>query len=524
MHFWPSRFRTFFCSFLAGVCSLTFAGTAMALAASPTPKPSPKAPELHVPRTPDAVTQHTITIDGKTVDYTARVGTITLRNDQDQATARMSYVAYTVAGDANTRPVTFLYNGGPGSSTMWLLMGSVGPEHVVTPSGRLAGSPPFHWVENHDSILDTSDLVFIDMPNTGFGRIMGAGKPKDFFGLNKDADAFAQFIKRYCTKFGRWNSPKFLFGESYGTPRSALLSQVLFNDGIALNGIVSQSSILNFNLDWSQDAPYIQSVVGGGDWGYVLYFPTLAATAWYHDMVPHRGTETAFIASAKHFAMTDYLNALAQGDTLDAAQKRAMAQRIHDYIGMPVQYIFNSHLRVPYERFLQGLLRDQSKTLGRYDARFAVVTLDSEDTEPEADASNDAMNAPYTSAVNTYLRKTLKYNPPIPYSPDTYALIEKDGRPSWKDDENYINVAPSLALTMADNPKMLVFSANGYYDFATPWLATQYTLEHMNLPPSLQRNISYGFYQSGHMIYLNQSALDAYHRDLERWYREALHG
>lgn len=503
----------------AGVTLAPLAGTA-----APDPnKTKPNVAPIELLRTPDAVTQHRIVIGGKTIDYTARVGTITLRNDQNQPTARISYVAYTVAGDPNKRPVTFLYNGGPGSSSMWLLMGSVGPEHVVTAGDKLAGSPPFHWGDNKDSILDATDLVFVDMPNTGFGRITGVGKPKDFFGLHEDADAFAQFISRYITRFNRWNSPKFLFGESYGTPRSAQLAQVLFSQGIALNGIVSQSSILNFHLDWTQNGPYLDSAIGGGDWGYVLYFPTLAATAWYHNMVPHQGTEEAFITSAKHFALTDYLSTLARGDDMSSEETRAMAQRMHDYIGLPVQYIVNSHLRVPYARFLQALLQNHGETLGRYDGRFAVTTLDPEDTEPEADASDDAMDAPYMTAVNIYLRDTLKYNPPIPYKPDTYALIEQEGNPSWKRAEGDINVAPALALTMADNPKMLVFSANGYYDFATPWLATQYTLEHLNLPPALQKNISYGFYQSGHMIYLNQSALDAYHRDLEHWYARAVH-
>jgi carboxypeptidase C (cathepsin A) len=493
----------------------------LAAGAAPRPHPTPKPTPIPMPYTPDAVTHHSITIDGKKIAYTARAGTITLKNDMNQPTARMSYVAYTVGNDPR-RPVTFLYNGGPGSSTMWLLMGSVGPEHVVTAGNALAGSPPFHWVENHDSILNKTDLVFIDMPNTGFGRIMGVGKPKDFFGLRHDADAFAQFIERYCTKFDRWNSPKFLFGESYGTPRSAELSSVLFNDGIALNGIVSQSSILDFQLDWSQDDTYVNSAVGGdGVLGYVFYFPSEAAAAWYHDMVPHRGNERAFIQNAARFALGTYFNALIAGDSLGAAQTRSIAEQMHSYIGMPVQYIVDSHLMVPYGRFLGGLLRNKAETLGRYDARFAVHTLDPASDYPDSDASNDAMNAPYTTAVNQYLRQTLKYNPPIPYKPDTYNLIAKTGRWSWQNGENDINVAPELAQTMSDNPKMLVFSANGYYDFATPWLATKYTLEHMNLSPQLQRNISFGFYQSGHMIYLNQEALNKYHRDLERWYTKA---
>jgi carboxypeptidase C (cathepsin A) len=516
--------------FLALAMACAFAGGPIAAAAKPQRRPSPapvatpeaSAPSLAAQFPPAAVTQHSIEIDGKQIAYTARVGTITLRNDENQPTAKMSYVAYTVGNDPH-RPVTFLYNGGPGSSTMWLLMGSVGPVHVVTPGDRLAGSPPYRWIQNHDSILDKTDLVFVDMPNTGFGRIMGVGKPKDFFGLRHDADAFAQFITNYVTEFHRWNSPKFLFGESYGTPRSAELSSVLFSQGISLNGIVSQSSVLDFHLDWSQNYPYLYGAIGGGNLGYALYFPTMAATAWYHGMVPHKGTEDAFIHDAAHFAMTSYLHALMQGDTLSPAATRSIAEQMHGYIGLSTQYLVRQHLMVPYARFLAGLLRDQGQTLGRYDSRFTVTTLDPEETTPDNDASDDAMTAPYTTAVNAYLRDTLKYNPALPYSPDTYALIYKTGLRSWKGGEGDINVVPPLAQTMASNPQMLVFSANGYYDFATPWLATQYALQHLNLPPDLQKNVSFGFYPSGHMVYLNQSALDAYHRDLEHWYDEALH-
>jgi carboxypeptidase C (cathepsin A) len=513
---------------LATVCAFAVGPAAAVAKPHPNPSSAPgstaasSVPSLAAQFPPDAVTQHTIEIDGKNVDYTARVGTITLRNDKNEATAKMSYVAYTVGNDPR-RPVTFLYNGGPGSSTMWLLMGSVGPVHVETPGDRLAGSPPYHWVANHDSILDKTDLVFVDMPNTGFGRIMGVGKPKDFFGLKHDADAFAQFIERYCTKFNRWNSPKFLFGESYGTPRSAELSRVLFEQGVALNGIVSQSSVLDFHLDWSQNYPYLYAAIGGGNLGYALYFPTMAATAWYHGMVPRHGTEEQFVHDAAHFATTTYLHALMQGYTLSPAATRSIAEQMHGYIGLSVQYLIQEHLMVPYARFLAGLLRNEGQTLGRYDARFAVTTLDPERTTPINDASNDAMAAPYTTAVNAYLRDTLKYDPALPYAPDTYALIAKTGRRSWRRAEGDINVVPQLADTMATNPQMLVFSANGYYDFATPWLATKYALEHLNLPPNLQKNVTFGFYQSGHMVYLNQSALNAYHRDLEHWYDEALH-
>lgn len=499
-----------------------FAAAALCLiAAAPAHKPKPQP----IPRRyPDAVTHHTMTLDGRRIAYTARAGTITLRNAKSQPELRMFYVAYTLDGaSAQSRPVTFLYNGGPGSSTMWLHMGAVGPVHIETGDGTITGPPPYRIVSNPNSILDKTDLVFIDMPDTGFGRIIGAGKPKDFFGVDQDAKAFAQFIQRYITKFGRWNSPKFLFGESYGTTRSAALANVLQGQGIALNGIVLQSSILNFNLDWDQNGPYVLSTVGGGDWGFVLYLPTEAATAWYHHKLAYHGALAPFLKRVQHFAMTEYLDALAKGDTLGTAERNDVVRKLHEYTGLSEQYIRDSHLRIKYSRFEQVLLRNQWSIVGRLDSRFRTYTLDPESQSAQEDPTDAAIDAPYTAAVNEYLRETLHYNPPLIYRPSAYGIIGKSGGWNWKHNGSHTtNVAPDLADTMVNNPHLHVFSANGYFDFATPYFATVYTLHHLNLPPALQKNITFGFYHSGHMIYLNAPSLVKYHADLERWYSQVL--
>ncbi len=516
--------KRFFALFLTA--ALYAAAAVAAVPAGASAKPAPHKMVSVPPATPAAVTEHTIELGGQVIHYTARAGTITLRNQADQPTARIFYVAYTEDGsDLTRRPVTFLYNGGPGSSTMWLHMGAFGPVHVVTGDGTITGPPPYRIVTNPNSLLNKTDLVFIDMPDTGFGRIVGAGKPKDFFGVDQDARAFAQFVQRYITQFDRWNSPKFIFGESYGTTRSAALAAVLQQDGIALNGVVLQSSILNFNLDWNQNFGYKAATIGGGDWGFVLYLPTEAATAWYHHKVTYRGSLQSFLKTLQHFAMGEYLGALAKGDSLSGPEYNDVVRKLHEYTGLSEQYIKDSHLRIQYGRFEKALLRNQGKIVGRLDSRFETYTLDPESASAQWDPTDSAIDAAYTTAVNQYIRQTLKYNPPISYRSSAYAIIHKNGGWDWKHDgQTTTNVAVDLAETMVINPHLQVFSANGYYDFATPYLATVYTLSHLNLPPALQKHITYGFYKSGHMIYLNPASLVRYRSDLDRWYDRVLSG
>ena len=488
--------------------------------AAPTPSPSsPPAAAAQSAEAPDAVSQHTVNVGGRTMMYTARAGTIVLRNDKEQPTASVFYTAYTTAGPE--RPVTFVYNGGPGSSTMWLRMGSFGPVRVQAANGAPTGPPPYRILSNPNTLLDKSDLVFIDMPDSGFGRILPAGNAKMFFGVDQDVAAFGQFISRYLTKFGRWNSPKFLFGESYGTTRSAALAAYLFQHGIALNGVVLLSSILNFGLDFGNGDP-----IGGGDWPYVLYLPTEAAAAWYHGKVRDRSTDLpAFLNGVEAFSLGEYLDALYKGDTLRASERSDVVQKLSGYLGLSAQYIRNNNLRVAYPRLEQELLRSQGIIVGRLDARYQTYALDRVGNEgPPWDPTDSSIDAPYTTAVNQYLRTDLSYVTPLEYRPNIYGIIYANGN-TWdfSHKQRYpTNVAPDLAEAMTQNPGMKVFSANGYYDFATPFFATVYTLRHLNIALPLQSNISYGFYRSGHMVYLSESALVQFKSDLAKWYDVAL--
>ena len=489
------------------------------------PAMAPSAPSEPGAAYPDSVTSHSLAIGGKTIAYTARAGLITLHDTDGKTTAQVFYTADT-ADDANpsTRPVTFIYNGGPGSSTMWLRMGSFGPVRVVAADGTASGPPPYRIVDNQYSLLDKSDLVFIDMPDSGFGRIT-PGLEKSFFGVDQDVAAFGQFINNYLSKFNRWNSPKFIFGESYGTPRSAALSEYLVEHGVTLNGVILQSSILNFGLDYGNGDP-----IGGGDWPYVLYLPTEAATAWYHNMIPNRPSDLpSYLATVKQFAMGEYLDALSKGDKLGQGERDDVIRKLSAFTGLSPQYVRISNIRIPYDKFENELLRRQGLTVGRLDSRYQTWNLDRASVEgPPWDPTDASIDGPYTTAINEYLRQDLKYNPPIPYRPNIYEIIYGPGfsnQDGWDFSHNKrypTNTAPDLASAMAQNPSLKVFSANGYYDFATPFFATDYTLRHMNLSPTLQSNITYGYYQAGHMIYLSEPALAQYKADLARWYDSAL--
>ena len=494
------------------------AALAVLLGAAPSPAPqaavAPPAGE-----TPDSVTSHTITLGGKIYPYTARAGTIALQNAAGETTCRMFYTAFTVDGaDPHTRPVTFLYNGGPGSSSIWLRMGSFGPVRVQVGDGVPTPNAPFTLLDNQYSLLDRSDLVFVDAPDTGFSRIGGAGKPADFLGVDPDVKAFTQFVTRYVNTFGRWNSPKFLFGESYGTPRTAMLVNALQRSGMGMNGVVLLSSVLDFGLDW--DVNFTPTAIGGGDWAYPLYLPTEAASSWYHRALPNQPPNLqAFLSEVQTFAMGEYLNALAQGSRLSPATFNDVAAKLHRYTGLSEAYIRESNLRVPYWRYSTELFRNSGTTLGRLDGRYTSYALDRISDRPDFDATDASMDAAYVATGNAYMRQALGYHTSLIYRPIANFFAQWD----WTHNGSVpTNTAQDLAAAMAYNPNLRVFSANGYYDFATPYFATVYTLNHMNLSPDLQRNISYGFYEAGHMVYLHPEALSQFHDDLEGWYAQAL--
>ena len=493
---------------------LTAASALATIGATPPPKPYvPPAP-------PDAISHHVATIGGQRIPYTARAGTITLRNDKEQITAHMFYVAYTKDGsDLSRRPVTFFYNGGPGSSTIWLHMGSFSPVRVVTANAAPNASAPYGLNANPYSLIDKSDLVFIDAPNTGFSRVIGYGDPKDFMGVDQDGRAFTQFIQRYITQFNRWNSPKFLFGESYGTTRDAVLVNMLQDAGVQFNGVVLLSAILNFGLTGLGGSGPIAS----GDWAYVLYLPSEAATAWYHHMVPNRPASlAAFLSGVEQFAGTQYLHGLAQGDRLSSYEREQIVSKLHSYLGISETYIRNSNLRISYPRFQKELLRGSNQIVGRLDSRFQTYGIDTASDSPEWDPADVSITGPFVGAFQRYLNDQLHYRSNLIYRPTAYTQLGARWDMHHNGNDPPANVAPDLAQAMTENPHLKVLLAGGYYDFATPFFAAQYTLQHLNVAPAISRNISYAFFQSGHMVYVNTPSLAQFKSYLSRWYDSAI--
>ncbi len=458
-----------------------------------------------------------MTVGGAPIAYTATAGTLTIKNDKNEPIASQFYVAYTKtgAGDLSRRPLTFLYNGGPGSSTIWLHMGAFGPRRVATPDAQTAPPSPPELVNNDYSLLDKSDLVFVDAVGTGFSRIVGKGVPKDFFGVDQDIAEFGQFIERYVTLNDRWKSPKFLLGESYGTTRSAGVVDYLQEKGVAMNGVILVSSILNFANDVTGP--------GGNDMAYVLYLPTLAAAAWYHDKLPHKPADLDdFLRTVRRFASGPYAQALMQGSSLSPSDRAGVLSKLHDYTGISEQYYAHADLRLDPERFQKELLRDQEVTVGRLDGRFVGRDIDVNGDSPDYDPSDNAINAAFTAAFHTYAADGLRYRSDYPFHVTNYPVVGRSW--DWKRKNDPLgapNVAGDLREAMIKNPQLRVFSANGYFDFATPFFETEYTLSHLGLDPAAQRRIEYGYYQSGHMIYLHVPALAKLHADLARFYDSA---
>ncbi|MGB8601662.1 MAG: hypothetical protein WCD42_05640, partial [Rhizomicrobium sp.] len=480
--------------------ALTFAAAApAALAADDKPPASDskdKADDKDVIKAPVAEQAHpqhgSVAIAGKTIDYKVTPGTLTIRNAKGEPTASMFYVAYTVAGEKH-RPVTFLFNGGPGSASLWLHMGSFGPLRVNTPTADATGPAPFNITPNDQSLLDKTDLVFLDAIGTGFSRTLGKAKGADFFGVDQDINAFADGIIRYLTINNRWNSPKFVLGESYGTLRAAGLSLALQERGANLNGVILLSSILNYGIR-----------TPGYDNIYVGYLPSYAATAWYHNKLTNKPAALKpFLDEVRAFAAGPYLAALAKGDALPDAERDAVAEKLAAYTGLSKAFILKAKLRVELGRFRKELLRDEGKTLGRYDTRFTGVDTDEAGEHPESDPSDDAVSGAYVAAINNYLFATLGYKTELTYN---LSARDKDFKWDWQHKAPgfggygpmpVANTAVDLGAAMRRNPHLKVLSLNGYYDMATPFFITEYDLAHMELEPAQRRNLSFAYYESG---------------------------
>ena len=485
----------------------------------------------------EATTQGTLDAGGQHISFTAVAGTITVgATDTDDAqlgmdgkplpgsqlaisapkevkdappVAWMFYVAYFKKDvKAEDRPITFFYNGGPGSSTVWLHMGSLGPKHVVTAGDTHLPAAPYKLVDNANSLLDVSDLVFIDAPGTGFGRLIGKDAEKAFWGVDEDGGAFARFIARFITKYSRWNSPKFLFGGSYGTTRSAVLVKMLGDRQIVdLNGVILLSQVFNFTtfIDGANSNP-------GVDLSYVLALPTYAATAWYHKKAsPQPPALDPFLKEVEDFAVGPYEHALALGTDLSDAEKQSVAEKMHAYTGLPVAYLLKANLRVNGGEFEKAFADDMGLTIGRLDTRFTGPSLNPLSENAEYDPQGAAISSAYVSLFNGYIRHDLKYGDDQTYLPEIDVWSSTKWNFKHGDNPLVLNVANDLADAMKTNPRLKVMLNGGYYDMATPFFAAEYEEKHLPIPQSLAKNIEYSWYESGHMVYVHDESLKLLH-------------
>jgi carboxypeptidase C (cathepsin A) len=492
---------------------------------------------------PDSSTSEgTVTVEGQTIDYHAFAGTLVVHTkgyddslekpdgagDKPDATAKdkpdaddsnpnaeasMFYVAYFKNGvPSRSRPITFVYNGGPGSASMWLHMGAFGPRRVVTADNSHTPAAPYSVVDNSFSLMDASDLVFVDAPGTGFSRIAGKDKEKAFYGTDGDVHAFAEFITQFLSVYDRWNSPKYLFGESYGTPRSAaLVNQLETAYDCDFNGVILLSQILNYDLSTGRS-----EFNPGIDLPYQLALPTYAATAWYHHKLPdYNGPIEPLLTEVEHFALTDYALALAAGADLSPADRDAIAEKLHRYTGLPVDYIKKADLRINGGEFEKTLQDDADLTTGRLDSRFSGPTLDPLSKTAEYDPQSAAISSAYVSAFNAYVRDSLHYGEGKTYKPSiqTYRTWDFHHQPPGSPFPvpQAMNVMPDLANAMKYNPNLRVQLNAGYYDLATPFFEGIYEMQHLPIPPDLQSHIEFRFYQSGHMVYAHEESLKTLH-------------
>jgi carboxypeptidase C (cathepsin A) len=465
-------------------------------------------------------THHAVTIGGGEIPYTVTTGTIVLREESEakgeregeaegeRARATVFFVAYTRhdAKDLSRRPVTFSFNGGPGSSSVWLHLGVLGPRRVVTSDEGHLTPPPYRLTDNAYSLLDETDLVFIDPVGTGYSRPVVGEKGVTFHRFKKDIESVGDFIRLYTTRYRRWSSPKFLIGESYGTTRAAGLSGYLQErHGMYLNGLMLVSTVLDFQTLF---------FVPTNDVPYVVYLPSYAATAWYHKKLDAKLQKNlrATLQEVEAFAIGEYATALLKGSALSAKERAKIAASVARYTGLSVDYVERTNLRVEIMRFTKELLRDRRRTVGRLDSRFTGIDRDAAGEHFEFDPSMASIVGPYSSTFNDYVRGELGFESDLPYE-----VLSMKTHEAWKFEEHenrYVEVAETLRKAMTSNPHLKVFVANGYYDLATPYFATEYTFNHLMLDDSLRSNVSMAYYEGGHMMYVHVPSLAKLKKDL----------
>jgi carboxypeptidase C (cathepsin A) len=484
------------------------------------------------PRSPEVEdrlveTHHSVSINGQTIPYTVTCGTIILKeeiekdgeakgeSEGEKARASIFFIAYTRSDveDPASRPLTFSFNGGPGSSSVWLHMGVLGPQRVLMDEKGSSLPPPYRLVENEFTLLDETDLVFIDPVSTGFSRVLVGEQAKAFHGFKKDIESVGDFIRLYTTRYRRWASPKFLIGESYGTTRAAGLSGYLQDrHGLFLNGIMLISSVLSFQT--------LEFEIGN-DLPYILFLPTYAATAWYHNKL-EPGLQADLhqtLADVEDFALGEYSQALMKGSALPEAEREAAAQKLSRYTGLSLDYIERTGLRINIFRFVKELLRREHRTVGRLDSRFTGIDRDSAGESFEYDPSYTNILGPYTAMFNHYVRSILNFESDLPYE----ILNPRVWPWSYAEHENrFVEVAETLRKAATINPFMRIFVANGFFDLATPYFATRYTFNHLSLDPALQGSISMADYEAGHMMYIHLPSLEKLKADLANFIQSSL--
>jgi len=484
----------------------------------PDAPPRPQAPGQY--ETASAVadepseTRHVLRLDGRDIAYTATAGTLPIRLDDGKIAARMFFVAYAKDGEnPRTRPIAFLYNGGPGSATIWLHMGSFAPKRAKMADEGFQPAPPFELLDNEHSLIDVADLVFVDAIDTGYSRVMAGVDNSQFHGQDGDIRAFGEFINAYLGAYNRWPSPKFLIGESYGTIRSAGLSQELqARHGIELNGIVLLSALLTYQT--LQPAP-------NNDVAWAVQIQTFAATAWYHKKLPpdlQQKTVKQVVDEARAFAFGEYMAALTRGNTLTDVERRAMADKLARFTGLPPAYILSANLRVDSGRFRKELLRDKRLVVGRLDGRFTALDADAAGERQEFDPSNTALQGPYVALFQDYVKNQLKWKSDLHYYPSGNV------RPWTYVQNRYMDMTDTLRLTMAKNPFLKVLLVSGYYDMATYVGGAEFNLNHMAYDRQITDRVSYTYYEGGHMMYIRPSAHAQLKRDVAAFIRSASGG
>ena len=456
-------------------------------------------------------TSHVLRLDGRDIKYTATVGTVPIRLDDGRVAARMFFVAYTKDGeDVKTRPVSFLYNGGPGSATVWLHMGSFAPRHVQMADDGFQPAPPYRLVDNENSLIDVTDMVFVDAIDTGYSRVVAGVDNSQFHGQDGDIRAFGEFIDEYLKTYDRWPSPKFLIGESYGTIRSAGLSQDLqARHGIELNGIVLVSSLLTYQT---------LSPAPDNDVAYADQIQTFAATAWYHKKLPadlQQKPIKQVVDEARAFAFGEYMQALTKGNALADAERKAMADKLARFTGISAKYLLSANLRMDSGRFRKELLRDARLMVGRLDGRFTALDADAAGERQEFDPSNTALQGAYTALFADYVRNTLKWESDLHYP------SSGNVRPWTYVQNRYMDHTDTLRQTMAKNPFLKVFVACGYYDMATYVGGSEFNFTHMGYDRQITDRVSFGYYEAGHMIYIRPSAHKLLKQDVAKFIRTA---